>query len=86
MVASNCLLCHAARFDGELVVGLGNEFLDFTDDRTKRNRRKQDILMASWFPQVAIRRWTKEQIAEMSYEYAPSFSSFSGSGLSQAPW
>ena len=32
IVSSNCLLCHAARFDGELIVGLGNEFLDFTRD------------------------------------------------------
>jgi len=32
VVSSNCLYCHAARFDGELVVGLGNEFLDFTGD------------------------------------------------------
>lgn len=32
IVSSNCLLCHAARFDGELIVGLGNEFLDFTQD------------------------------------------------------
>ncbi len=32
VVSSNCLLCHAARFDGELVLGLGNEFLDFTQD------------------------------------------------------
>ncbi len=32
VVSSNCLLCHAAHFDGELVVGLGNEFLDFTTD------------------------------------------------------
>jgi len=32
IVTSNCLICHAARFDGALVVGLGNEFLDFTDD------------------------------------------------------
>jgi mono/diheme cytochrome c family protein len=32
IVASNCLLCHAAQFQGELVVGLGNEFLDFTPD------------------------------------------------------
>ena len=32
IVSSNCLLCHAARFDGELVVGLGNEFLDFSGD------------------------------------------------------
>lgn len=32
IVSSNCLLCHASRFDGELIVGLGNEFLDFTQD------------------------------------------------------
>jgi mono/diheme cytochrome c family protein len=32
VVASNCLVCHAARFEGELIVGLGNEFLDFTQD------------------------------------------------------
>jgi len=32
LVTSNCLGCHAAPFDGELVIGLGNEFLDFTRD------------------------------------------------------
>ena len=32
IVSSNCLYCHASRFDGELIVGLGNEFLDFTGD------------------------------------------------------
>ena len=32
VLSSNCLTCHAARFNGELVVGLGNEFLDFTRD------------------------------------------------------
>jgi mono/diheme cytochrome c family protein len=32
VVSSNCLLCHAARFGDELVIGLGNEFLDFTGD------------------------------------------------------
>jgi cytochrome c5 len=32
IVSSNCLLCHAAQFEGELIVGLGNEFLDFTQD------------------------------------------------------
>ena len=32
IVSSNCLLCHASHFEGELVVGLGNEFLDFTRD------------------------------------------------------
>ena len=32
VVAANCLLCHAATFDGELVIGLGNEALDFSGD------------------------------------------------------
>jgi hypothetical protein len=32
LVTSNCLGCHAAPLNGELVVGLGNEFLDFTGD------------------------------------------------------
>jgi hypothetical protein len=32
LVTSNCLGCHAAPLNGELVLGLGNEFLDFTGD------------------------------------------------------
>ena len=32
IVTNNCLLCHAAEFDGQLVIGLGNEWLDFTAD------------------------------------------------------
>lgn len=32
LVTSNCLACHAAPLNGELVIGLGNEFLDFTAD------------------------------------------------------
>lgn len=32
VVSANCLVCHAARFDGKLILGLGNEFLDFTQD------------------------------------------------------
>ena len=30
LAASNCLTCHGAPLFGELVIGLGNEFLDFT--------------------------------------------------------
>ena len=33
LVVSNCLSCHAAPLFGELVVGLGNEFIDFADQR-----------------------------------------------------
>ena len=32
LVTSNCLGCHAAPLNGELIIGLGNEFLDFTGD------------------------------------------------------
>lgn len=32
VVSSNCLTCHGTPLFGELVVGLGNEFLDFTED------------------------------------------------------
>jgi cytochrome c5 len=32
LVTTNCLLCHAAPFNGALVMGLGNEFLNFTRD------------------------------------------------------
>jgi len=32
LVTTNCLGCHAAPLNGELVIGLGNEFLDFTGD------------------------------------------------------
>ncbi|MGH8551688.1 MAG: c-type cytochrome, partial [Methylococcales bacterium] len=32
LVSGNCLLCHAGYFNGQLIVGLGNEFLDFTGD------------------------------------------------------
>jgi mono/diheme cytochrome c family protein len=32
LVVTNCLACHGGRFDGELVIGLGNAFADFTVD------------------------------------------------------
>lgn len=32
LVTSNCLSCHAGYFEDKLIIGLGNEFLDFTRD------------------------------------------------------
>lgn len=32
IVTTNCLWCHGGSFNGEVVIGLGNERLDFTDD------------------------------------------------------
>lgn len=34
LVTTNCLVCHASEVMGELIVGLGNETLDFTIDQT----------------------------------------------------
>lgn len=36
LVVNNCLSCHAALFNGTLIVGLGNESLDFTEDPSQR--------------------------------------------------
>lgn len=35
IVTNNCLTCHAAPLFGEIVIGLGNEFLDFTEDPSR---------------------------------------------------
>lgn len=56
LVTTNCLLCHAASFNGALVMGLGNEFLDFTRDPIAAVERagalvKDDAEGAEW------RRW-----------------------------
>ncbi len=32
IVATNCLSCHGATFNGDLVIGLGNPYSDFTED------------------------------------------------------
>ncbi len=34
LITNNCLICHASFFNGKLIVGLGNESLDFTIDRS----------------------------------------------------
>jgi mono/diheme cytochrome c family protein len=52
-VSSNCLTCHAARFNGEFVMGLGNEFLDFTADPLAEAVRWGAYLRG----EAAIREW-----------------------------
>lgn len=32
LVVANCLTCHASRFNGELIVGLGDVYQDYTED------------------------------------------------------
>lgn len=36
LVVNNCLTCHAGYFNGKLIVGLGNESLDFTEEPSRR--------------------------------------------------
>lgn len=36
LVVNNCLSCHAGYFNGRLIVGLGTESLDFTEDPSRR--------------------------------------------------
>ncbi|MEN8259922.1 MAG: c-type cytochrome [Pseudomonadota bacterium] len=56
LVSNNCLLCHAGYIEDKLVIGLGNEFLDFTNDPIINAERmggyvKGDAEAAEW------RRW-----------------------------
>lgn len=36
LVVNNCLSCHSGYFNGRLIIGLGNESLDFTEDPSRR--------------------------------------------------
>ncbi len=53
IATSNCLTCHATPLFGKLVVGLGNELLDFTNDASKPVERagalvQGDAEIAAW--------------------------------------
>ena len=64
------------------------QLLYFSNAANKVSSRgyKSDIVMASWFPIKIVRRLQKEFIAEMGYDYTPSFKSFDVSEISTAPW
>src|SRR5688572_30568652 len=38
LVAPNCLQCHAQVMDDQLIMGLGNTFIDFSDNQTINRR------------------------------------------------
>lgn len=64
------------------------QLLHFTDDhrRQRNNKMASDLLMASWFPQKVVRRWSKEFQAEMSVDYDPSYGSWDMSEIDNVPW
>lgn len=56
IVVSNCLACHGGRFDGELVIGLGNAFADFSVDPMPAIERI-GLLVEDGPPADAWQRW-----------------------------
>ena len=55
--------------------------------RTKRKRQKSDILMASWFPQKAIRRFRSEMQADASDDIEEfSYTGWTGTDYEETPW
>jgi mono/diheme cytochrome c family protein len=56
LVVTNCLACHGGHFDGELVVGLGNAFADFSEN-PMRAIEGIGLLVEDGAPAEAWRRW-----------------------------
>jgi len=56
LVVSNCLACHGGQFDGELVVGLGDAFADFSSD-PMRAIEGIGLLVEDGAPAAAWQRW-----------------------------
>ena len=52
VVAPNCLQCHAQEFDGKLVMGLGNSFIDFTPNQkvNVQNLERVEIFLRNTSP------------------------------------
>lgn len=66
LVVSNCLACHGGRFDGKLVIGLGNAFADFTGD-PMRTIEGIGLLVEDGPPAEAWRRWADRIAAIAPY-------------------
>jgi hypothetical protein len=51
LIAPNCLHCHAQVFEGQLYIGLGNTFLDFSDRQTLslKNLEKAEKLLKTLY-------------------------------------
>ena len=53
VVSSNCLTCHGTTLFGSLVIGLGNEFLDFTNDASLLAERAGALVQGD----AQVRAW-----------------------------
>jgi hypothetical protein len=52
VIAPNCLQCHAQVFEGQLYIGLGNTFIDFSDQEmlNVKNLEKAEKLLKTLYP------------------------------------
>lgn len=66
LVVTNCLACHGGRFDGGLVIGLGNAFADFSVDPV-RAIEGIGLFVADGAPAAAWRRWADRIAAIAPY-------------------
>jgi len=78
LVVSNCLTCHASEFDGELVIGLGNPFLDFTSDPSV-TAELMGAFVEDGAPAEAWARWADRIAAIAPYMVTDTF------GVNPAP-
>jgi len=66
LVVSNCLVCHGGHFDGELVIGLGNAFADFSSN-PMRAIESVGLLVEDGAPAAAWQRWADRIAAIAPY-------------------
>ena len=66
LVVSNCLACHGGEFNGELVVGLGNAFADFSSNPMQGIERI-GLLVEDGAPARAWQRWADRIAAIAPY-------------------
>ena len=66
LVTTNCLGCHAAFFEGKLVIGLGNETLDFTADPTL-NAERAGTFVRGAAETAAWQKWADRMAALAPY-------------------
>jgi hypothetical protein len=62
--------------------------INFGSDETssaQRRRRTSDLLMASWFPQPAIRGWREDHAERVHMEYEETYADYD-IGDSEIPW
>ncbi len=67
IVAPNCLICHAGEINGQLVVGLGNAFSDYTQNLAVAAEAAGGLLQDGTPEKVAWRKWADRVVTISPY-------------------